>query len=119
MPTRGNTIPKSQEHREEPSPNVKMEMAVRSPFAFDVGNQSSMFLFGVTYPHPSEIPHRTPAPIHNNQMLFNVQAIPERANPARSKMDEVRAERRMWRSASGPNMAAPIPKKKMLRQNVN
>jgi hypothetical protein len=40
-------------------------------------------------------------------------------NPEIRRMDEVNAESLMFFSANGPNVAAPIPKKKMFKQNVN
>jgi hypothetical protein len=39
--------------------------------------------------------------------------------PEIRRMDDVNAESLMFFSASGPNVAAPIPKKKMFKQNVN
>jgi hypothetical protein len=77
-----------------------------------------MFLFGVTYPHPSEIPHRTPAPRYSSHRDLRLQANPERASPDARRQVETRAENLMFLSASGPNIAAPIPRKKMLRQKV-
>jgi hypothetical protein len=57
--------------------------------------------------------------MYRSQRDLREHARPARANPPMRRVVEVVAAIFMFFSAIGPNMAAPIPRKKMLRQNVN
>jgi hypothetical protein len=119
MPTIGNKIPNNHEHNADPNPNIKIEIADNIPLCFDAGNQRSIFLFGVIYPHPSAIPHITPQPIYINKIDFNVHANPPISNPIINNDAETIDAIFICLSTSGPNNAAPIPRKNIFKQNVN
>jgi hypothetical protein len=48
IPNNGNNIPNNHAQIDDPSPKVNMDIAVNNPLWVEDGNQSIMFLFGVT-----------------------------------------------------------------------
>lgn len=106
-------------HKADPRPNEKIEKAVKNPLDFDVGNHKIMFLFGATYPQPSASPQQSPAPIYSNGRLCKKHAHPVNISPIARREEEIAVAFLMFFSASGPKNAAPIPRKKMFKQNAN
>ena len=65
------------------------------------------------------MPHMHPTPRYINHKLPIEHAIPPSANPMNNRMDDNNDASLMWFSTKDPNVAAPIPRKKIFRQKVN
>ena len=57
--------------------------------------------------------------MYKSHMFLKEQAKPESASPETKSAVDDKAANLMCFSARGPNIAAPMPRKKMFKQNVN
>lgn len=119
MPKYGNAYLNIYEQIDDPKPNETIEIAITNALCFDLLKNKRRFFTGVTYPIPSAIPHRTPHPKYKSQIFFKYIAKPEKHNPIKRRNVDNQAAIFIFFSTRAPKVAAPLPKNKIFKQNIN
>lgn len=119
MPNNGNAYLNNHAQNVDPSPNDTIDTAMTSALCLDFPNHSNKFFTGVTYPIPSDNPQQIPMPRQNVQMLLVCIARPDSKKPMNSNAVDSHAAFFMFFSTSAPKHNAPVPRKKIFKQNAN